>query len=114
MTIYFISFSPESLLSVLLSAVFTPLSTFALPYKEIYFSEPLSIFARTLYEFITSIIPLLLGFIIGKSNPFAIAKAKNVSLIKSLQGRPNEILETPKRVFTPNSSFTFLTAFNVS
>ena len=62
----------------------------------------------------TPVISATLGLIIAKSKPRSSAMAKNVWLTNPRLGNPNEILETPRTVFTPKRDFTISIAFKVS
>ena len=50
---------------------------------------------------------------IAAERPFSIAVVKNAALTSSLDGRPNETLETPSEVLHPSCSVIFLTVSSV-
>ena len=55
-----------------------------------------------------------MGLMMGRSSPFSSAMVRNVRVTASRFGRPKEMLETPRTVFSPSSVLTRWSASRVS
>ena len=79
-----------------------------------YSAAPSSWAVNTRKERTAAIMEGSLGFMMGRSSPWARAMPRNAVFSWGRTGRPKDTLETPSTVFRPSSSLTVRTARRVS